>query len=102
MIKLNKLEICKQTRKFAADSLHKALKKLLESNTPISEVMFRDAWLSEMRKDATIFPDGWYDPPPHGIGIVFGTISEPDRINFPVLRKEKFWPRNDVFLDRND
>lgn len=102
MNKINKLEVCKQTRKFAADSLHKVLKKLLASNKPISEVTLRDAWLEELRKNKNIFPDGWYMPPPHGIGIVFGTEYDPDRINFPVLRKEEYWPRDDVFLDRKD
>jgi hypothetical protein len=37
----NKLDICKQTRKFAAETLVIALKKLLKSQQPISEVDLR-------------------------------------------------------------
>jgi len=102
MKQLDKLEICKRTRKFAADSLYTVLKELLSSNEPISEVMLRDTWLSEMRKNKNIFPDGWYIPPPHGMGVVFGTENDPERTNFPSLRQKDFWPRGDVILDRKD
>lgn len=96
---IDKLEICKQTRKFAADSLYTVLKKLLASQKPISEVMLRDAWLAELRKNKNIFPDGWYMPPPHGMIILFGTDKNVDRINFKNARVEEKWPRDDVFLD---
>lgn len=100
MEKIDKLEICKQTRKIAADALHVVLKQLLATDEPISEVMLRDAWLSEMRKNKNIFPDGWYLPPPHGMAVLFATDEEPTRINFVNLRFEESWPSDDIFLDK--
>lgn len=102
MKKNNKLEICKQTRKITSDSLYKALKKLLKSKKPISEVMLRDAWLFELRKHSKIFPDGWYIPPPHGLGVLFGTEKNVGRLYFKSLRKEKNYPRKDVFLNKKN
>lgn len=99
---MDKLEICKQTRKFAADSLHKVLKKLLESNEPISEMMLRDAWLAEMRENKNIFPDGWYTPPPHGMIILFATDKDTERFNYKNARNEVTWPKNDIFLDKKN
>jgi len=97
---MDKLKICKQTRKITADALYKTLKKVLKSKKPISEVSFRDAWLLEMRKNDSIFPDGWYTPPPHGMGVLFATENNIDRLNFKSIRPEEFWPRDDIFLDR--
>lgn len=99
---MDKLEICKQTRKIAAEALYKTLKKLFRSKKPISEVMFRDAWLMEMRKNKNIFPDGWYDPPPHGMGVLFATGSDYKRIKFQSLRIKDYWPRKDVFLNKEN
>lgn len=100
MDKVDKLEICKQTRKIAADALYVVLKKLLASDKPVSEVLLRDAWLAEMRKNENIFPDGWYTPPPHGMAVLFATDRDVDRVNFVNLRFEESWARDDVFLDR--
>lgn len=99
---MNNLNICKQTRQIAADSLKIALEQLLAKDDPISEIDLRDAWLFELRKHENIFPDGWYMPPPHGIGILFGTPEDTERINYPTLRTKEYWPRSDVFLDTKD
>lgn len=98
----SKLDACKATRKIAADSLVVALRDLLKKDKPISEVNLRDRWLLEMRKHNTIFPDGWYTPPPHGIGVLFATDENIERANFTTLRKKGYWPRDDVFLDRKN
>ncbi len=96
---MENLEICKQTRKFAARSLYTVLKKLLNSNNPISEVTLRDAWLAEMRKNKNIFPNGWYMPPPHGIIMLFASDKNLARVNFTNARFEESWARDDIFLD---
>ncbi|MBI4078780.1 MAG: M24 family metallopeptidase [Candidatus Levybacteria bacterium] len=93
-------EACKTTRKIATDSLVISLKELVNTDKPISEVVLRDRWLLEMRKHDSIFPDGWYTPPPHGIGVLFSTENDPTRTNYTTLRKVGYWPRDDVFLDR--
>jgi hypothetical protein len=96
---MNKLEICKSTRKIAADSLYTVLKKLLQSKNPISEVMLRDAWLEEMRKNNNIFPDGWYTPPPFGVSILFANDENVERVNYKNIRVEEKWPRDDIYLN---
>lgn len=99
---MNKLDICLSTRKITADSLLKILQKLLKTNDPISEVMLRDAWLEELRKHKEIFPEGWYIPPEHGIDILFSTDNNTKRTSYTTLRDKEYWPRNDVFLDRQN
>src|SRR5436309_1790576 len=102
MTVLNKLEVCKQTRKIAANSLYNALSSLLNAKQSISEVLLRDVWLTEMRKNKNIFQDGWYDPPPHGIIVLFGDDKNVERVNFKSVRPEKFWPRENIFLDKKN
>lgn len=97
-----KLEIVKQTRKIASETLAKVLKQILENTDPISETQFRDLWLEELRKHSEIFPDGWYIPPPHGIVVLFSNSQNPERTNFRSLRPEEFWPKDNIFLDRNE
>ncbi|MBI2074779.1 MAG: M24 family metallopeptidase [Candidatus Levybacteria bacterium] len=98
----DKLEACKKTRIIAADSLYKALKDLLSQDKQISEVDLRDHWLLEMRKHEEIFPDGWYIPPPHGIIVLFGTDKDTSRTKFKSARPDKWWPRNDIFLNKQN
>ncbi|HWY79578.1 MAG TPA: hypothetical protein VNW29_04420 [Candidatus Sulfotelmatobacter sp.] len=96
-----KLETCKVTKQIAGQSLAKGLHKLLATNEPISEVMLRDAWLTALRKNASLFPDGWYMPPPHGIAVVFGSVGKESRSNFQSLRPQKMWPQDNIFLNRD-
>lgn len=97
-----KLAVCKATRAIAAKALYNALQGLLNQDGLISEIQLRDTWLANLRKNRSIFPDGWYDPPPHGVGVLIGTDMNTDRINFPSLRPQEFWPKEDIFLDRNN
>lgn len=97
---LDKLEICKKTRKIAAESLYNVFSDLLLQKKPISEVRLRDKWLSELRKHREIFPDGWYTPPPHGISVLFATEDNLARTNFQSFRWNEFWPNKKIFLDK--
>lgn len=98
----SKLDICKETRKLAADSLRVALAKLLNQTNQISEVDLRNAWLSELRKHKTIFPNGWYMPPPHGVVVLFASKNHQKRADFTNLRPEEYWPREDIFIDKSN
>lgn len=98
----DKLAACKLTRKIAARSLVKVLKDLLPKNQPISEVNLRDKLLEELREHKTIFPDGWYIPPPHGVTVLFGTDKNIERVNPKSLRLEEFWPRQDICLNKKE
>src|SRR6266702_1882195 len=97
---MDKLEICKQIRKIAADSLSIVLKKLLASDKPISEVTLRNAWLAEMRKNQNIFPEGWYEPPPYGMIILYADDKDVERFNYTSARVKEMWPRDDIFLNK--
>lgn len=97
-----KLEACKEKRRFVSDCLYKVLKGAIEKNAPLSEAELKEEWLKEMRKNKTIFEDGWYMSPPHGVSVLFGTEKEHERnrINYKSIRPEEKWSRKDVFLDK--
>ena len=99
---LDKLEVCKETRKLTASSLFKVLKDLLKTRDQISEKYLGDAWYEELTSNKEIFHEGWYVPPPQGIGVLFATEKNPSRLKFKSLRQEEFWPRNDVFLNKQN
>ncbi len=96
----DKLQICKDTRKIASESLTRVLKEALLSQEKISEADFANKWLGQLRKNKEIFSEGWYTPPPHGMGVLFATETNFDRISFKSLRDKKYWPKKDIFLDR--
>lgn len=98
----DKLSICKSTRQIASNALFNCLKQLLSSEKPISEIDLRNKWIEEMRKSSSIFSDGWYIPPPHGIGVLFGDDKNIERINTSSLRIPGSWPRDDIFLNRKN
>jgi hypothetical protein len=90
------------TRLVASESLLKALTYLLKNKERISEVSLCNKWLEEMRKNNNIFSDGWYNPPPHGLSVLFGTDNNFDRISPSTLRPPESWPRSDIFLNRKN
>ena len=96
-----KLEAVAKTRQFVAQSFVNAFKSLLETNTLISEILLRDQWLNQLRRNHLIYPEGWYLPPPYGIGILFGTEINYQRMNYQSLRPENSWPKDSIFLDKN-
>lgn len=95
------LNICKCTRQIAAETLYTALSNLLSSSDQISEVALRDLWLVELQKEPSIFANGWYTPPPGGIGVLFGKEGD-NRLDYDNLRAAEVWPREDRFLDRDE
>ncbi|MFA6393535.1 MAG: hypothetical protein WCW25_01530 [Patescibacteria group bacterium] len=101
MVRDQKIEICKKTRAYAQECLVKVMKKVLAKDLTPSEIEIRDMWLSELRKNNAILPDGWYSPPPNGIGVLIGTDNdrEASRLNYKSMRPEEIWPRDDVRLN---
>ncbi len=96
----NSLTICKSTRKIAAKSLYKTLKEVLKSKKPVSEYNFAKLWLKNLKSHKSIFPEGWYSPPPNGMGVLFATDKAHKRIEFKTLRDKESWPSKNIFLDR--
>ncbi len=96
----NKLEACRSARSWAAKSFHTSFSQLLSTEQQISEALLRDQWLLELRKNPDLFPDGWYIPPLHGIGVLFGTEDNYQRMNYKSLRPEEIHPKEDILLNR--
>ncbi len=94
-----KLQVCKSTREIASGSLLSALTDLLEEEN-VSEQDLHRTWLEKMTKNDSIFPEGWYSPPPKGICVLFGTDSDHDRLNYLSLRPQEMWAREDILLDK--
>jgi len=95
------IHICKEKRRLAAQSLQACLYCLRQNKEAISEAILRNEWLATLRKSASIFPDGWYTPPPHGMGILFGNAQTLRGYTFETLRSPEVWPREDVFFDKD-
>lgn len=99
---IDKLSICRSTRKFASEAFLKSLKSLLNRKSSISEKDLAEEWLSQLRTNSKIFPEGWFIPPPHGITVLFGTDKRVERVCPKTIRLEEFWPRNNIYLDKNN
>lgn len=94
-----RIEAVRQTRKIASESLYSVLRSFVEGEVLISEAQLRDRWFTAMRRLPSAYSDGWYVPPPHGIGVLFGTENDYARMNYTSLRLQDNWPRDDIFLD---
>lgn len=97
-----KIQVFKKTRLIAAQTLKQVLEEVLLANSKISELEFKDKWLEKLRQNPDIFPGGWYDPPESGVAVLFGSKNNLQRVNMGSLRNQKFWPQNNIFLDKND
>lgn len=79
-----------RTRETAAALLTEALRDI----DGVSESEVAEKILKGMGTHSELFPDGWYDPPPRGVAILFGD-AEHKRTQFETLREETFWPKSE-------
>lgn len=64
----------------------------LEGTAEVNEIIFRDTWLQKIKQHNKITLEGWYDPPPFGMAVLFASDTNATRISFDSLRNEKNWP----------
>lgn len=71
----------------------------LQSRRGDSESDVRDAFLQHLSNEQSLFPEGWYDPPPGGSSVLFS--QKPfSRLQYESLRTEMYWPdENFSFAD---
>lgn len=97
-----RIDRCCYVRQLASESCLLVLQKTFKTNYIISEVQFRDWWLDELNKSKEIvLGGGWYDPPPYGIGVLFGDEKHFERVSYSTLRPEYYWPKENIFLQKN-
>jgi len=95
----NKLKINQSIRQKASLSCSNILKEVLQSSSAISEINFKNKWQDELDKFTDIEEGGWYNPPPDGFGVLFGKESDIERLNYPSLRPQKYWPKDNLYFD---
>ena len=81
-------------RQKAFSSLKVTLDELYGKNN-ITEKDFAKSWQRNLEKYGDIIADGWYNPPPKGMAVLFG-----NRVSFDSLRNEKNWV-SDTMIDWN-
>lgn len=72
-------------RQKAFTSFYNTLDKLY-GRKDITEKEFKSKWQENLEKETNILADGWYNPPPNGMAVLFG-----DRVSFDTLRDNKNW-----------
>ncbi|MCI8961765.1 MAG: hypothetical protein HFJ18_02445 [Clostridia bacterium] len=83
-------------RKKAFNTLNNTLVYLYGKNN-ISEKEFKDIWQNNLNKETDIIADGWYNPPPKGMSILFG-----DRASFDSLRNRHNWASDTIINWNSD
>jgi hypothetical protein len=63
-----------------------------------SEVDLRTDLLTALASESDIHRDGWYSPPPRGVGVLFADPGHTNRSKFPSIRREPHWPKPDYIL----
>lgn len=92
---LANIKICKATRSFTAQ----AMSKILQMDK-LSEIEFCQQTAEQLYKSPN-WARGWYDPPPKGIAALFGPEDNISRVAYDSLRKEEFWPKNNIFTNNS-
>lgn len=73
--------------------------KSLANIDGLSEVEIAKKILAEVEKHKEIYPEGWYNPPAGGVGILFD--HEPfKRLEYDSLRKPEYWPKEDSHFEK--
>ncbi len=90
----NLIEAIVKTRKAAAEVAVKSLAGM----DHLSEAQLRDRILSNVLVHDNLFPKGWYDPPPAGVGILFDTAPF-KRLQFQSLRNPICFPNEQATFE---
>lgn len=67
----------------------------------VTERAFSRAWQTRLSSRSELSDGGWYDPPPGGVAVLFGTGDEPQRVSFGSLRDPSNYP-SDMQIDWSD
>src|ERR1039457_1736150 len=78
-------------RRLAYESFRATLDELL-GQPGVTELRFRDEWLARLSDQQQLTVSGWYEPPPDGIGLLFGHDDAEIPFSFSSLRPEGYWP----------
>jgi hypothetical protein len=87
----DRIAIVHRTRAVGAATLARAFSK---PDPAPSELSLTWSWLAEMRKSPELLPDGWYQPPPHGLSILIGQPNRYERLTYNSLRDPDIWPQD--------
>lgn len=63
----------------------------------ISEKDFKSEWQKNLTQETNIIADGWYNPPPKGMAVLFG-----NRVSFDTLRDKKNWSNDTIINWKED
>lgn len=58
----------------------------------MTELTFRDSWLSRLHSAEELTLNGWYEPPPLGMAVLFADERDVHRISYESLRLPEFAP----------
>ena len=99
---LIRLEGCAKIRNIAAQTCLLVFQHTLNSPNKVSELNFRNRWGMEFEKAYFRgFVGCWYEPPPGGVGVLFGSDKHTDRINYPTLRDKDYRPKLKIYFDKS-
>jgi hypothetical protein len=90
---VGKDDIINECRKIVGEEFYKVIDFFRGSF--VTEQMFRDKWLECIYNAYPCFQGGWYCPPEFGCAVLFGTLNNPNRINFFSLRNPESWPSSE-------
>lgn len=97
--KSDRLMFCQKIRNFAAQTCLHTFQNVINRSKKTSELRFANLWRKDLEKMyAQGFVSCWYDPPPNGIAVLFGKEFDYERVNYPTLRPEKYWPKLNIHL----
>lgn len=82
------VQMCVEARRLAAE----AVSRVLGGFTVGSEVDLHAKLAQALADQPRFFAEGWYSPPPGGIGVLIGSANDNNRTKYTSFREEPYWP----------
>jgi hypothetical protein len=78
-------------RRLAYETFRSTLLDLFGRNG-VTELRFRDEWLTRLNAQPDLTLSGWYEPPPFGMAVLSGRDDSEVPFGFASLRPSTYWP----------
>ncbi len=92
-MKLDLYSIINSVRTLASEAIEKSFTESRMSEHDVKENIKKNLF-----SNSSLLAEGWYSPPPYGVGVLCAERQKNERLKYSSLRNPEYWAQKDIFF----